>query len=400
MPNQQPQNIYWKVLVLSTGIALLGFGTVAFLDWKLHNPDAKPWWYILIYGVAVHGLIPIGAIAFLFEVFIRRDLHREFTQSIRDLFSEDPSLARSLSEETRKRRVRNVLIAQLGEEGGQAVFSGMAERYLTGASPLRWNEELQVSIEDIDENIEISLPEWGTTKVTLSKDDYHRVIVKSNYEAMFDDTQRFVGCILVEDSEELNYWFKRDDCFFRDVACLNETERVGIGSLLQTRRTKNGPLTALTRGRSLEREKAELVTKFFQVDIKIDGKQFDVQRVRLSPSGKSIEIGLKDPGSIKKGTRVRFELKQVSVLAKSVRRYPVIFGEPCQNPSVTFLYPANDVTNVRESVFLTGRSPFEPAVEKRPHADYIKVGLPPSMGPLWVFPNSGVVFTWDSGQKG
>jgi hypothetical protein len=221
--------------------------------------------------------------------------------------------------------------------------------------------------------------------VILGKNDYYHVTVRSTYERILEENRDRIGCILVEDSQELNEWFGRNDCLFRDVVGLEETDRVNTLAMFQNLDSENDQKLALS-----------ITEKIFKVDVKVGGQPVLLDEIKLTPSNNSIEIRLSDLRRFEKNKRTLYEVTLESVLSKSVKNYPVIFGDPCENPQITFSYPAKSISHVIASVFFTGKDPFRPKIDSRPNERRILISLPRWMGTLWVFPNSGVIFTWDT----
>jgi hypothetical protein len=222
--------------------------------------------------------------------------------------------------------------------------------------------------------------------VTLSTNSYYRVTVRSTYERNLDEARDRIGCILVEDPQELNNWFGRTDCLFRDVVGLNQSDRDKTLAMFENLDPEGDRKLALS-----------IIEKIFKVTVKVDGHYVLPDEIKLTPGNNSIEIRLCDLKRFGKDKRVLYEVTLESVMSKSVKRYPIILVDPCENPQITFSYPAVSISNVNPFVFFTGKDPFSPKIDQRPPREKrVIISLPRWMGDQWVFPNSGIIFTWDT----
>lgn len=386
----------WKAAFVAGALAILGIVGYIYLQTKTGiDPVPKPWWYVLLNELS-DTLMDVGILGLLFELLFRRELFSEFQSRMKRLFSEDREMAESLSTEVRKDRVLSTLKAQLDEELGEAIFDTLIKRYFSEEEYLssRWNYNAEVSFEDLDTD-EIKLdagngaaPEAGEgdSEVSLQREEYYRLKLSARYEGHFSQLQNCVGLILVNDQRELNYWFSCKDCYFRDVLLLNSNDR---DQLVKVFRSIPGDSPA---GEEIEK----LISSFLKIEVKINGQVLPIAKYSFSPSHHSIRLEFKEDElkKIPQGTRVKHEINLESVISKTEKTYPYILKVPCKNPRIRLNYAsATGISHIVPAVFFSGEADDTYQLSIQGKSKYVEVSTPYGEE-VWVFPNSGVLFTW------
>jgi hypothetical protein len=362
--------------VLCSIFALLGLASLHYYVEFYYLREG--WWFHLV----VHTLSLIGAagiVGFSFESFLRKDLLHEFLAEMRGLFERDPEMAKSLSPEVRRQRVKATLEAQLGEDIGAALFDGVVDRYFSRPSLYRRDFVYEATVAELDDDIIIN----SRHPLTLKKDDYYRLTITQKYERAFPETKTIsIGCIWSEDFQELNYWFSQVNCIYREQVVLTSANQQAIIGCLQ----------------DLGAEHAlEGVQKLLNIEyLRIDGAELRPESAAILPSGKSAGIIFRVPKRTAKPRLAAYEIQMTGLVCKGTRQHPVMFGEPTADPDITFNFPARDITSVLAAPIFSGKSAFEPRIDSNQVSRRVHVGFGKKVGePTWVFPNSGVVFFWD-----
>jgi hypothetical protein len=372
-----------KLVLGSILITAVGIGGLFLLEY-LVPANPKPWWYAAPFQLA-GTLVSVGLVGIFVEISFGLRLFSQFIQNMRQLFDEDPSLARSLNEEVRQSRVKETLRAHLGSDEGSAVYNAMVHPYLSGKSLFRRQTLDEITIDSLRQDIII---ETDGERIVFPKSNYHRLIAITKFSRIFDPQRcQYVACILVDDYQELYYWFNRSDCIFRDVVSLADSEKIHILRLIKQ---TDVPLSPILQA-------------IFNVRVLIDNKHIPLGEIQIGPLGKSISIKVEIPQDIidsSKNKIVDHEIKLEGLITKSEKKYPVILSEPHLNPTIVFKYPTRAITNVVPAPFFAGEAPFDPRIERfsdQGEKIQIRITLPPGTDERsWVFPNSGVIFTWDN----
>ena len=374
----------WRAAFIAGFLALLGIVGYVYLQTKTGiDPIPKPWWYVLSNQMA-ETLMNVGIIGLLFELLFRRELFSEFQGRMKRLFSEDQEMAESLSTESRKERVLSTLKAQLDEELGEAIFDTLIKRYFSAEEYLssRWNYNAEVSFEDF-ESEEIKL-EPGD--ILLQKAEYYRLKLSARFEGYFSEIQNCIGIILVNDQRELNYWFSCKDCFFRDVLLLNSSDRTQLVEVCKNLSSDS------STGEEIER----LINSFFRIDVKINDQALPIKKYSFSPTHHSIKLEFSEEAlrKIPQRTRVKQEITLESLISKTEKTYPYILKVPCKNPRIRLNYAsATGISHIIPAVFFSGEADDTYQLSIQEKSKYVEVSTPYG-DEVWVFPNSGILFTW------
>ncbi|HSS78051.1 MAG TPA: hypothetical protein VLV54_15080, partial [Thermoanaerobaculia bacterium] len=287
-------------------IAILGLGT---LHYYVHDVHAENWWFHLV----VHTLSLIGAagfVGFVFEYFLRNDLLHEFLAQMRGLFERDSEVAKLLSQEARKGRIKATLEAQLGNDIGNAIFEGVVERYFSRPPFFRKDFYYEATISELTDDIVIN----GRHPLTLKKDDYYRLIISQHYTRPFPDTETIsIGCIWSEDFQELNLWFSKVNCLYREAVVLTQADQKAIIDCFQP----------------IEAEQAlEIVQKLLRIEyFRIDGDELTAESAQIQPSRKSAGIFFRVPERVGRVRPAAYEIQISGLACKSSRQHPVVLGE-------------------------------------------------------------------------
>ncbi|MCH7736033.1 MAG: hypothetical protein IH872_01395 [Chloroflexi bacterium] len=83
------------------------------------------------------------------------------------------------------------------------------------------------------------------------------------------------------------------------------------------------------------------------------------------------------------------------MISKAAEAYPIHLVDPSLDPQFIFCYPHTLRGGCIEH-YLHSQRPFDPQIEQ--HEGYIEMNVRSTDNdgsPVWVFPDSGVVYTWN-----
>lgn len=133
--------------------------------------------------------------------------------------------------------------------------------------------------------------------------------------------------------------------------------------------------------------------KLFKLKVSIDQQNVKIGPPEWKSEGKSIMLPLELPSW--SAREVLYEIELRTLIAKDRRQYPVHLADPTLNPKIVFGYKPNEVTTAAAEAFFNGKRPFASNIEPDTDRRRIIVTSPRDDEPEgWVFPNSGVLFTW------
>jgi len=218
----------------------------------------------------------------------------------------------------------------------------------------------------------------GNEQLVFRRNDYYNPTVAFQFDRAFVPSQNLLGCILGEHDKELPAWFNREDCLFREVMYLIPRDLENMIRLL--------------------RDKVDgwesLLDRIFKVETSVNGVNMKTKDPILDSSGRWVALELQFPEGLG-GMIANHRVRVSGLISKIIGKYPVHLVEPTLNPHITFSYEARGIREVSYEPFLNSEKPFEPDVQRGRH--YITVAARSNVGEdIWVFPNSGVVFTWQS----
>jgi len=368
-----------KKLIIVPLIAILagciGLATIHYFAFR-HTDEL--WFHLATHTLSLVGAA--GIVGFAFEFFFRSAAARNFTSQILELFDGNSQLASKLSQQARQERVKITLEAQLGPEIGSAIYNGLVSRYLEPGTPYRKEFFYEAVLADLPDDV--ALPRG----LSLKKDNYFKLTMTQHFLRPFKYMSHVsVGCILTDDFQEVNYWFSQANCIFRDTLVLSGPDREII----------KRHLSQIPRDEVLA-----FISPILKIDkITIDGLRLEANSAAVAQSGNSVGIVMKVPGQLKNrpgSNLARYEIMISGIIAKEARKYPVILGEPTQDPEISLIYNSRDIERVVAAPFFTAKPAFEPRIETMDDLRKVTVSLP-RVGEehSWVFPNSGAIFLWD-----
>ena len=371
-----------RFLLLSVILTAVGIGTLVLFDYGLHVDHTK-WWHYFGYHLGAL-FASIGSVGIAFELLNRSQIGEEWIAALRHAFAEDPSIAKRLSDEARQDRVRYTLEAQLDREVGDAIFYSTVLPYMTGRRRFRVHMGFDLHLRDLDSDVTVAS---DSSRVVFSRDKYHLYVADYRFKREYDSGLHTVGCLLIDDYEELTTWFGRPDTLYREVVSLEEPDLSALTALLAGCDQKTIP---------------SVLQPAFNLSVSIDGKAVKVGSASISANGKSIifKLGIHRPlmslllGSSHDSRQVVYHIRLEALRAKTLRRLPLLLPEPTANPSSLFTYPPS-VRNVVPAPFFGAEPPFARVVHDH-KLRQIRVEMPESdRDKKWVFPPTGVIFTWD-----
>jgi alanine racemase len=201
----------------------------------------------------------------------------------------------------------------------------------------------------------ISIAKLPKTKNTASSKGYLRVSTHVEYKKMIRDNIFMIGC--ASDNSQLAALFEDPRCEYRWL--LN-----------------NGKDLVMDRDFTIER-------------VRIDNENVPIIETKNTKRGYEIWCGSEE---IKKkiNTEVKLEIEISTKKARGNKIFPVYLVYPVRGLEINFNYEKAGLKNVREESFFAGRHP-QPYISER-KGKFIDIQISDKE---WIFPTSGVIFTWD-----
>jgi hypothetical protein len=357
--------------ILMTLVGLLGLVTLQLIAAQRE----ELWYHFMTHLFSLVG--SAGLVGLIFESMFRKEAIDQFAR----LFDGDPHFAAALSQDARQRRVRNTLKAQLGSEIGEALYDGVVSRYLVANSPYKKQFVYEAVLADLAADVKLA------PNVILAKSAYYRLTMTERFQRPFRHapSRMQIGCILTDDFPEVDYWFSKKNCIFRETLVLSGGDRDAVRDLF-SKLSAADLLRAVSLILTIEK-------------VSINGTSLEIVSAAMAPSGNSVGIVLKVPRSLtiaaQAGSLAWYEITISGLIAKSARKYPVILAEPTEDPMITLRYPAAGIQRMVAAPFFTGQDPFKPRIAPRDDLRQITVSFPRIQDKhVWVFP-SGTIFLWD-----
>jgi len=123
--------------------------------------------------------------------------------------------------------------------------------------------------------------------------------------------------------------------------------------------------------------------------VRVNNKDIPIIETKKTRRGYEVWCG-NDELKEKINSEVKIEIEIVTKQAKDNKIFPVYLVYPTRGLEINFNYEKADLKNVREESFFAGRHPSPSiAVSK---GKFIDIKIPDKE---WIFPTSGVIFTWD-----
>jgi len=125
------------------------------------------------------------------------------------------------------------------------------------------------------------------------------------------------------------------------------------------------------------------------VRVAVDGKTIPLIRSTHTDRGYEVWCG----GDILKekvNKPVKLEIEIVTKKPKDSNTFSVYLVYPTRGLEITFDYGKTNLQNVREVAFFAGKNPYPQVGKEKGRSIELKIDAQE-----WIFPNSGVTFTWD-----
>ena len=319
---------------------------------------------ILHYSMEI--LASVGLIGLILERFARRQLTKEVEQRIRALFRMDREVADALSPEARRQIVKTTLTAHLGDELGPAIFNGAVLRYLEDKHANRRDARYHVTLREMQTDRRVTC---GEITRTFSASEYFEITAVYRFERMVSKTKSKVVCVFDDEWSRLIDEFKASDCLLRESLPLCSDN---LGDLFEALRKKPNQVNSLCT-----------------LEVSLGGQRMNV--ISTSVHHRSVVFDI-DLGAVSVDTPIRHRIQIESIIAKAARSFPILVVEPTSKPDFEFSFPPG--LQVVPRHFFTGAKPFEPSISNTPGNISIETNSN-SSEEAWVFPNGGVLFTWD-----
>jgi hypothetical protein len=358
-----------STIALSLISMLAGVLGLVLLDDHFKAFEASGWFYLGHHFCALLG--SVGLVGLFFETILRGRAREELLTHLRRLFILDREFTKSLNPETRQQFVRDSLKTHLGDDTGEAVYDAVVSRYLERKVVCRRDYGITISLTPLAHDV--VLPGG----LTLRADRYFRLVVSLQFTRMYDPVDTFhVGCIWNEDAQELNRWFDKVDCMFREVVLLERDDQ--------------NRLCELARRLPDDQTRHTFFNQLFDLEISLDHQKLPPKSIVLDPGGHSADLSFSIPKTIKAGLK-RHSVCVQTYIARAAGQYPVVLAEPTQNPQISFRYPAG--IEALASPYFTSKRLFDPDISNRNKEISIRLKLNGDE-PGWVCPSSGVIFHW------
>lgn len=332
------------------------------LGWKLTA--------LLLLGVHTSELLgSVGLVGLLLEVFGHRELADEILAKIRTLFRVEPDFAKSLSPDLQRRFVKSTLKANLGDDVGEAIFSGLVQRYFDadGKGVYRQGLKYDVDIRNLKEEEVLS---DDATHVTFTSSSYFSLSADYSFTRPFSPEAKFIACTFGEDYRTLFEMFAERKYIARETMQIENAHQESFSRLL----------------RSNDEAIQNRVKKIFAIVLAINRETVPQGEVTVDQNGVVVEF--KIPDSIPKGEPTEYHVTIRGLIAQSAGKFPVIVSELAWDPEIIFRHPAD--LRVIPVHFFTGDPSSRPKVRESPG----RIDISSEIKGSWVFANSGAVFTW------
>jgi hypothetical protein len=357
-----------KVIVVSSVSLLTGILGLLGAD-VLHCAVPATHWSFALVAVVQHSseiIASVGLVGLLLELFVRRELTTEILRRLRALFRIDRSVADALSTETRKDIVRTTLTAHLGDELGPAIFNGLVRRYFEDKNANRREAAYDITLREMTADRVITCPS-GT--MTFPASDYYEISAEYRFKRVLTvSPQKTIVCIFGDEWGKLIEKFKDKSCILREALPLKSPERNALTNAFKAN--------------------AAGIDQLCAVSLKLNHQTVPVKPVAVDDNSIVFELDVK---GVPENKCVQHEITVEGLVAKSARRFPVLVVEPTCMPVFTFTHPPT--LPVSPVHLFTGAAPFDPEIDQKKDKIRITLGVDnPEEG--WIFPNSGVLFTW------
>ncbi|MCF8053736.1 MAG: alanine racemase [Deltaproteobacteria bacterium] len=229
-------------------------------------------------------------------------------------------------------------------EVGDAIYSEVLEMLFgRDDTPLELRENLRYRIK---------LSEFGKAELVnnASLKNFYKVTIKIEYQKSFSGSRFMVGC--AQNSEQLKALFQEKSCEYRWL---------------------------------LDQPQGEITPQDFRLTrARVGGQEALVTSVKKNSRGLEVWCQVAE---VQPPKQTRLALEIITRKRKDANTFSVFLVYPTRGVEVTFDYSQTDITNPKEVCFFAGKSLY-PNVNHQ-EGKRIEVAISE-----WVFPNSGITFTW------
>jgi alanine racemase len=202
---------------------------------------------------------------------------------------------------------------------------------------------------------DISIAKLPKAKNTATSKDYLRVSTHVEYKKTFRDNIFMIGC--ASNTAQLAALFEDQRCEYRWLM-------------------NNGKDLVMDRDFTVEQ-------------VRIDKVNIPIIETKNTKRGYEIWCG-SDQLKKKINTEVKLEIEISTKKARENKIFPIYLVYPVRGLDINFNYEKAGIKNVREESFFAGRHPQPSISIKKGKSINIKIS-----DKNWIFPTSGVIFTWD-----
>ncbi|HBI48101.1 MAG TPA: alanine racemase [Smithella sp.] len=202
---------------------------------------------------------------------------------------------------------------------------------------------------------DISIAKLPKAKNTATYKDYLRVSTHVEYKKTFRDNIFMIGC--ASNTAQLAALFEDQRCEYRWLM-------------------NNGKDLVMDRDFTVEQ-------------VRIDKVNIPIIETKNTKRGYEIWCG-SDQLKKKINTEVKLEIEISTKKARENKIFPIYLVYPVRGLDINFNYEKAGIKNVREESFFAGRHPQPSISIKKGKSINIKIS-----DKNWIFPTSGVIFTWD-----
>ena len=202
---------------------------------------------------------------------------------------------------------------------------------------------------------DISIAKLPKAKNTATSKDYLRVSTHVEYKKTFRDNIFMIGC--ASNTAQLAALFEDQRCEYRWLM-------------------NNGKDLVMDRDFTVEQ-------------VRIDKVNIPIIETKNTKRGYEIWCG-SDQLKKKINTEVKLEIEISTKKARGNKIFPIYLVYPVRGLDINFNYEKAGIKNVREESFFAGRHPQPSISIKKGKSINIKIS-----DKNWIFPTSGVIFTWD-----
>lgn len=306
----------------------------------------------------------------IYEVFAKNQLLKELQLVVIKAFVDKSDGLKRLDKDEKEDIIKNSIISIINEEKGKLVFDALVEPYLDGKYNFRRDFNYQINIKDLKENLTIS-----NDSNFISPNDYYLIHQNISYSRTYHGEITKQLCVgFAFDEATLDAWMSQDKFFFRELLSLKKEHLALLITL-----DEHELLTLLKDFFDF--------SAFYYCDENANRVDWDFISVTKDQSGFVICFDLANLNKNlclenKQKFKINFRMPQL----KTCRHFLITIPEPTEKPQIRFEYNDN-MRNVTPFTFFSNtiNRDFKEITHNTVSLNIKK----------WVFPKSGVIFTWD-----